>query len=485
MKYQSIVEGFFRASEKYPNKSAIVWKDQATTYFEASKRVKEVAYFLQSQGVERGDRVVFYGKKNPLFVFIYLAIHSIKAVAVPVDVKLPRERLEQIIKLVEPKIIIHPNIIDLEIPRFDFTENIFSNVISIAKELPSKNDLADILFTTGTTGGGKGVQLTHRNILAGAINSNQFIGNSSSDIEIIPLPLHHAFGLRRLRTNMMLGATVILLDGFMFPKLFFDAIEKYGVNGVSMVPAGFSVIKRLMKDRYKSYFNKLKYIEFGSSKMSLSDKLELTEALPNTRICMHYGLTEVAANIFIEFNESKQKLNTLGKPSPNVKVGILDESGNLCDVNEVGEISVQGDIQTPGYWRNEELSKKSIKNGWFKTGDLGYQEDDGYIILSGRNDDVINIGGKKVFPTEIEDLLIKHPDINDCACISLNNKSSITGEQIQAYIVLKRGIELDKSKYIRFLKGKIEPYKIPSDFVAIKKIPTTESGKKQREKLNV
>ena len=109
----------------------------------------------RSQGVERGDRVVFYGKKHPLFVFIYLAIHSIKAVAVPVDVKLPRERLEQIIKLVEPKIIIHPNNIDLEIPRFDFTENIFSNVISIAKELPSKNDLADILFTTGTTGGGK------------------------------------------------------------------------------------------------------------------------------------------------------------------------------------------------------------------------------------------------------------------------------------------------------------------------------------------
>ena len=132
----------------------------------------------------------------------------------------------------------------------------------------------------------------------------------------------------------------------------------------------------------------------------------------------------------------------------------------------------------------KEWSKYWDQDGYFRMFDLATKKN-GNIYVHGRNDDVINIGGKKVFPSEIEDLLIKHPDINDCACISLNNKSSITGEQIQAYIVLKRGIEFDKSKYIRFLKGKIEPYKIPSDFVAIKKIPTTESGKKQREKLNV
>ena len=379
--------------------------------------------------------------------------------------------------------IVHPTTLKTTIQKFEFDEQILTYEPFSSTKYPSSNDLADILFTTGTTGGGKGVKLTQKNILAGAINSNVFIGNDSDDIEIIPLPLHHAFGLRRLRTNLMLGATVILIDGFMFPKLFFDAIEQLKASGMCMVPAGFNVIKRLMKDRYKDHFSKLKYIEFGSSKMSKDDKIELTGALPNTRICMHYGLTEVAANIFIEFNESKDHLDTLGKPSPNVEIGILSENGSIQETSVIGEISVKGDVQTPGYWNNEELTKQSFVNGWFKTGDLGYRNEDGYIVLSGRNDDVMNIGGKKVFPSEIEDVLINHSDIRDCACISITDKNSVTGEQVKAFVVLKRGAEFDQTKYVQFLSGKIEPYKIPTNFEAISKIPVTDSGKKQREKL--
>jgi long-chain acyl-CoA synthetase len=483
MAIQSIVEGFFKAAEKHPDKVAIIWKDERITYQESAEKVNTIAAFLLSEGVEPGDRVVFYGDKKPLFAFLYLAIHSIKAVAVPVDVKLPLESVSKIIQEVEPKIVFHPKAIDSNSRQFYFEWQVFGDQKAELKELPNKDDLADILFTTGTTGAGKGVQLTHLNILAGAQNSNQFIGNDASDTEIIPLPLHHAFGLRRLRTNLMLGATVILIDGFMFPKLFFDAIQNNSATGLCMVPAGFSVIKRLMKDQYKDHFNRLKYIEFGSSKMNITDKLELIDAIPNTRICMHYGLTEVASNIFIEFNESANRLDALGKPSPNVEIGILDEAGSESSVNTIGEISVKGDIQTPGYWKNIDLTKKAFINGWFKTGDLGYIDEEGYIILSGRNDDVMNIGGKKVFPSEIEDVLINHPEIRDCACIAIADEKSVTGEHIKAFIVLMRGSKFDQSNYIKFLSGKIEPYKIPVYFEPINKIPTTTSGKKQREKL--
>lgn len=151
-----------------------------------------------------------------------------------------------------------------------------------------------------------------------------------------------------------------------------------------------------MKDRYIEYFKKLKYIEFGSSPMKMEEKQELAVNLPNTRICMHYGLTEAAANIFIEFHEAVGKLHALGKPSPNVMVAILSDDGKEKPTGEIGEIGVKGEIQTPGYWEKPELTEKAFINKWFKTGDLGYKDEEGYVFLSGRKDDVINVGGKSI-----------------------------------------------------------------------------------------
>lgn len=483
MHSNSIVEGFFRSVEANPDKTAMIWKQEQISYREVANNVRKAAAFLKINGVEKGDRVVFYGDKNPLFTYIYLATHLLKAVAVPLDVKLPENRLMDLLNQTEPKLVLHPTESEHSFPQFPLDETILRKSPIDEFGFPEKEDLADILFTTGTTGSAKGVKLTHRNILAGALNSNEFIGNDAEDIEIIPLPLHHAFGLRRLRTNLFLGATVIMVDGFLFPKLFFDAIEDYDATGICMVPSGFSIVKKLMKDRYIQHFKKLKYIEFGSSSMKMEEKQELAENLPDTRICMHYGLTEAAANIFIEFHEAAGKLHALGKPSPNVHVAILSDVGEEKAIGEIGEIMVKGDIQTSGYWNNPELTEKSFVNGWFKTGDLGYKDDEGYIFLSGRKDDVINVGGKKVFPSEIETALNQHSAVKDSACVSVSEGSELTGERIKAFLVLKGKEEPTMKELSQFLRDRLEPYKIPQEFQFIRKIPTTSSGKKLRDKL--
>lgn len=484
MEATSIIEGFLKRAEVHPNKTSIFWKNERISYAETLQNVLKVAAFLKQNGVSSGDRVVFYGEKNPLFVYTYLAIHLVNAVSVPLDVKLPNDQVLKLIDQVEPSLVLHPIESNLHFNQKPFNEEIINSTDLLNDfTLPKSNDLADILFTTGTTGSSKGVQLTHKNILAGALNSNEFIGNDASDTEIIPLPLHHAFGLRRLRTNMFLGGSVVLLDGFMFPRLFFTAIEEFGATGLCMVPAGFSVIKKLMKDRYIPYFKKLKYIEFGSSPMNIEEKKELAEALPNTRICMHYGLTEVAANIFTEFHEAGEKINALGKPSPNTSISILDEEGKEAVIGEAGEIVVKGDIQTSGYWKNSSLTEQSFINGWFKTGDLGYKDEDGYIFLSGRKDDVINVGGKKVFPSEIEKSINQFPAIKDSVCVSLKNEGTLTGEQIVAFLVIEKGQELKTEELVQFLRSKLEAYKIPVEFKLIDAVPYTASGKKKRDKL--
>lgn len=485
MKPKSIVEGFFRSVENHPEKTAILWKDDEISYGQAAGNVAKAAAFLKSKGVEKGDRVAFYGDKNPLFAYTYLATHLLNAVAVPLDVKLPEDRLLDLLHQTEPKVVLHPMESDHPFKQFPFSEEILNeDPLDIkTQKLPEQEDLADILFTTGTTGSAKGVQLTHLNILAGALNSNSFIGNDASDTEIIPLPLHHAFGLRRLRTNLYLGASVIFVDGFLFPKLFFDAIKNNQATGICMVPSGFAIVKKLMKDRYIQHFKKLKYIEFGSAPMEIEEKLEIAQNLPDTRICMHYGLTEAAANIFIEFHEAAGKLHAIGKASPNVQIAILNDDGKELKTGETGEISVKGDIQTPGYWKKPELTKASFINGWFKTGDLGYKDEEGYVFLSGRKDDVINVGGKKVFPFEIEKALNEHPAVKDSACISVSGSGELTGEKIKAFIVPKAKEEPSARELIGYLREKLESYKIPQEFQVIRKIPMTASGKKQRDKL--
>ncbi|MGN8225769.1 class I adenylate-forming enzyme family protein [Gracilimonas sp. BCB1] len=483
MESNSIVEGFFAQAESNPDKTAIIWKDEQISFAQVSENVRKVAGLLQREGVTEGDRVAFYGDKSPLFAYIYLATHLIKAVAVPLDVKLPEDKMLGLLDLTNPKLLIHPTNADHQFQQLPFDEKLLEGSAISEYDFPEGDQLADILFTTGTTGRAKGVRLTHRNILAGAVNSNIFIGNDESDTEIIPLPMHHAFGLRRLRTNLFLGATVILIDGFMFPKLFFDAIEEKGATGICMVPAGFAVLKKLMKSHYIDYFKKLKYIEFGSSPMSPEQKKELAENLPSTRICMHYGLTEVAANIFTEFHKDINKLSSVGQPSPNVQVSILGENNKELAATEVGEIAVKGTIQTPGYWENKELTQKSFTDGWFRTGDLGYKDKEGYVFLSGRKDDVINVGGKKVLPSEIEQALEEHPAVKDSACISVKGDQELTGEKIKAFVVFKRGEKIDSKELTKYLREKVEPYKIPQDFEFVAAIPYTSSGKKKRDQL--
>ena len=239
----------------------------------------------------------------------------------------------------------------------------------------------------------KGVLLTHQNIWAGAINSNAFIGNTSEDSEIIPLPLHHAFGLRRLRTNLMLGSSVHLIQGFMLPIRIAEAIA-LGATGICMVPSGLEVIKKLTKNTYDTSLSKLSYIEFGSMPMDLELKGELIERLPNTKLCMHYGATEVAPTSLLNFIRTVITSIHWGVLVLMLEIGIMSESGQLLPQGNLGEIVVKGTVQTPGYWNDDNLTKHSRKNGWFRTGDLGVITQEGYVQLKGRNDDIINVGGK-------------------------------------------------------------------------------------------
>lgn len=482
---KTIIDHFISNAESYPGKIALIHNERAVSYGDLAGKVFAAARMMVDRGIRTGDRIVLGATRRADFVAGYLAAHLINAIAVPVDPGIRKQNLEYILDQVRPALVFLP---------FDFAHRktrIYRNKRLDAKPrskldilMPFPDDIADILFTTGTTGKPKGVVLTHRSIFAGAENTNAFIGNGREDCEIITLPLHHAFGLRRLRVAMMLGASAVLVDGFLFPDQIFGGLERWNATGISMVPAGLKVLLRLTGEKIGEYKDQLKYMEFGSSPMPLSDKQKLTGLLPRSRLCMHYGLTEAAANIFIEFHESSGKLESLGKPAPNIRIMIAKEDGSECAVNETGEILVKGEVLMNAYWNDPGRTRLAFAGDWLRTGDFGYCDADGYIYLTGRKDDIMNVSGKKVAPSEVEEAILEHEGISGAACLAVPDPGGMTDFVIKAFLAGAEGKHPPgKEDLTGFLRGKLEQYKIPAIIEYIPEIPRTKTGKIRRDLL--
>ena len=220
----------------------------------------------------------------------------------------------------------------------------------------------------------------------------------------------------------------------------------------------------------------------GSAYLSEADKRNLAELFPNTRVTMHYGLTEASRSAFMEFHDDKDALCSVGKASPNTDIQVFDESGNILTYDTEGEICIKGNHVTKGYIN---VSNDDCFYGdYFRTGDWGTIDKDGYIYLKSRKKELINVGGKKVSPTEVEDVLIGIPGIADCACTAMPDPEGILGEVVKAHIVKDKNTDID-IEYIKnhIIESKLESYKHPLSYVFIDEIPRTQNGKILRNSL--
>jgi long-chain acyl-CoA synthetase len=271
---------------------------------------------------------------------------------------------------------------------------------------------------------------------------------------------------------------VILTPGFQFPKQLFEAITRWTATGLSFVPAAWSLLTRLTGERLATFSSQLRYIEIGSAAMPRAEKERLARLFPRTRICMHYGLTEASRSAFIEFHEAGDRLDSIGRPAPNVAIRIVDDEGREVGPRQGGRIQIGGEHVTLGYWEID--AGERLGGGLIYSGDLGYRDEDGYLYLCGREDDVINIGGRKVHPSEIEQALLGHERVGDAVCVGVPDP--LTGEAVRAFLVAAEGQgELPSAGMLAsFLTGRLEPHKIPSAFEWIAAIPRNGSGKVQR-----
>jgi long-chain acyl-CoA synthetase len=421
--------------------------------------------------------VVIRGDNSIEWAVTYFATHAIGGIAVPIDPLTTGASLQSILARTEPRLVLSDD--------DDSSGMRFPRVAALTGSAPvlprlAPDDVADILFTTGTTANPKGVVLTHGNIAHAAKNTSAYLGQASSDVEIMPLSLSHSFGLGRLRCAALVGTTLVLDQGMRNPSSLMDALESHQATGLSLVPAGFAFLKRIAGDRLARAGRYLRYVEIGSAALAPDLRAWLAASLPSARLCHHYGLTEASRATFVELHSDEGRAGSIGRPQPGVTVTVRDEIGQIVGDGTSGELWVEGDVVARSYLDDPELTRLSIAGGRIRTGDTGYIGGDGAIYLLGRRSDTINVAGLKVSPVEVETMLNRYAGIIESACIGIPH--AISGERVAAFYVSDSPI--DATSVTAWLRANgLEPHKIPLRLERVSELPKTRSGKLLRRLL--
>ena len=420
-------------AEETPDRIAVICGNETISYGTLYQRIMARAATLP-----HGQVVVFRSSQTIDFLVTYFAIHLAGSVAAPLERNTPEPLFQEI-----------------------------ANSL-VGCELPAGS--ADILYTTGTTGRSKGVIISHRTIMADAENLIAGQGFSRDLVFIINGPLNHIGSLSKIFPVVVLGATLYILDGMRDLNAFFDALDYPSPKlATFFVPATIRMLLQFAADRLAGYADKLDFIESGAAPLAHADMLRLCELLPHTRLYNTYASTETGIIATYNFNDGRCLQGCLGHPMPHSRLVITSE----------GLIACQGDTLMTGYVNDPELTATILHDDTIFTADMGYIDEEGMLRLEGRQGDVINVGGYKVAPTEVEDAALSLPQVRDCVCIAVAHP--LTGQALKLLVVPAEGQPFDKRQIAHALKDRLETYKVPLLYEQVEKIQRTYNGKIDRK----
>lgn len=480
--FDSIVDAIIHHGKHIGEKPAIIIDDAVITYGELSRRIPYLAAQLSEQGIKYGDKIVLSADHTIQFIELYFAIHWLGAVNVPVEKKAAVKSQSQLIRTLSPQLVILQNAESGAESYQTYTGAAYA----VPKNRYPSDSLADILFTTGTTGTPKGVMLSHHNETAGALNVINGGEMTADDINLLTMPLHHAFGLTTLRAVLYQGGTAVLQDGVVSLKKMDENIRLHHCNAVYMVPAALRVLYFHTRQRLDLLLGTVEKIEFCTAPLDRKMRSVLSEQLDGVRLYNSYGATESARSVYMRLDKNQDKPDAIGQAVKNVTIKITDDSHReiASSRQNIGHLAISGDMNMLGYYNETELTERILSNGVFYSEDLGYMDRDGFIYLSGRKNDVINIGGEKVSPLEIENTALAFPGIRECACIGVSDTNGVLENKPVLYIAEEMGYHVDIDGLKKYLKNYLEAFKVPDEIMMIDDIPKNQIGKIDRGILN-
>lgn len=488
--YASIVEIAADYAGREPDRLCVADKDGAHTYGEIWRQAQAGARRLKGMGIGKNSCVMVECTQDAAFLISSLACELCGAIFVPVEHRVSKDRAEQIWKDTDAALFLNETAYDIPVRMAQVSSmaedsgNAFSADDAPGEfAFPRAEDTAQILYTTGTTGTSKGIEMTHGSNVALAENVKYGTEMKEGNVEFIPLPLSHSHGLRCAYANLLNGSAVVLTEGVLRVREVFELIEKYKVTAMDLSPSAVLVLEQLAEGKLAEYAPQIDYIQVGTEPLQEKVKEILMNGFPEARLYNFYGSTESGRTCVLDFNQEKDRKRCIGKPARNAVFLVTDENRVpiVSSKDHMGLLASAGAMNMKGYWKQPELTAQTMQNGYVYTNDMGYIDEDGFVYMYGRKDNVINCQGIKISPEEIEEVARRYEKIIDCACVPMEDK--ISGQAPKLYVVVREEGTFNKKEMFDFLKRHIDANKLPKVIAVIDEIPRTSNGKIHRAKL--
>jgi long-chain acyl-CoA synthetase len=490
------------ASERR-DKPAILAGDRNITYGELDDRVGRVAGALEAAGVRKGDRVALVLGNTPEFVEALHGAWRIGAVAAPLNVMLTPEEAGYVLADAEATVVVTdpallPTVLAVR-DRIASLEHVLvtgrgpapAGTVSYESALESaspptapdlgEEDLALLSYTAGTTARPKGAMLTHGNLLANLEQMAEVpaLAEAESDVVLLALPLFHIYALNViLGITLREGATAVLVERF-DPVATLELVERHRVTVLFGAPPMFAAWLQAAGQR-EFDLSSVRLAVSGAAPLP-GNVLEAFRDRLGVTIWEGYGLTETAPAVTTNALGEEAKPDSIGLVLPGVEVRLVDEHGEEVEDGDPGEIVVRGPNVFQGYWNRQEESEAAFRDGWLRTGDVAYRDQDGYLFIVDRTKDLVIVSGFNVFPKEVEDAIARHPKVAEVVVIGVPDER--TGEAVKALIVPTQGQTLTEDEVLEHCRGTLARFKWPRTIELVDSLPKHVTGKVLRRAL--
>ena len=504
-------------AQRIPNRLAIISEEKKISYKELNLLSNKVANLILDLGINPGDSIALQCPNISFFPIIYYGILKMGGVIVPMSILLKKKEISFILNNSKAKLLFFyqgdqtlnivkealagvkesPEIIQsilIENQELkSFSNPLVKNLNSLIKDASSEfeyiptnaEETAVVIYTSGTTGKPKGAKLTHSNLAWNSSITVNLFDFKGDDIALTVLPLFHIFGQNCImNAAVFAGISNVLLKRFDSNEVI-QCIQKYSVTIFAGVPTMFWNLLNDLNTFKKGEISLLKNhwriaLSGGAAiPVELINKFEKTYGVP---IFEGYGMSEGSPLVTYNQPAYKRKIGSVGLPIWGVQVKVINDKFIEVPSYVVGQIIFKGHNVMKGYFNNEEETKKAIKNGWMHSGDLGYKDDQGYLFVVDRMNDMIIRGGVNIYPREIEEVIIKHPKISLVAVVGIPDQRM--GEEIMAYVILNKDQEMSKAELKSWVKAKVAANKYPRKIEFVKELPMNATGKILKRKLN-
>lgn len=479
----------------------LIDEGQEYTNVQCDMQSSQLAHTLIDLGVQKGDRVVVIMPNCPEVVIAFAGIVKCGAVVVPLLPLLQAQEIRNIVQDCRPKVVLTTSALvpkvreaveGLSSPPKMFTleesvspDSLRERVAKAPGVLPDVHidgdDDAALLYTAGTTGRPKGVMLTHQNLYANAeatAKTARVLQLKTGRVGLGVLPFSHAFGFTMMNVAILLGDKIVLLPHF-DPVKVLEAIEKHRVTHTAMVP---TMIHALYHHPEADQYDTSSFFVCISGSASLPRAL--AEGFQRKFSCIileGYGLSEAGPIVTATDPLKPIKPGSVGLPLPGIEVAVVDEEGNRLPAGSVGELIVSGPNISKGYYGNPEETGKVFRNGWLYTGDMARIDEDGYVFIVDRKKDVIIRGGLNIYPRDLEELLMSHPDVIDAGVVGVPSEKM--GEEVAAYVVKRPGSHVSAEALIQYCQERLAKYKTPRFLKIVGDLPKNHIGKTDKKLL--